>query len=535
MPVAALQGCSLFRYAPADLCPTPDTPTPRQPLLIDVHAHVFNGTDVQIKDFFERVVLDEESGDLVKHIGGLLQVLAWRLAPDGESELELLNAVDCNTLTAGVQRLRAGAYARAVSALAMASEQVQKTQAEQRNLRNFYLSDDAKAAVAGLVRKSFEQYEEERQEQAFAAAAPGALVRTARSALEWVIQHFNYRYANVVDYLRTYEKRSGQAADLLVASFLDFDYWISQGRKTPTSIPKQIAVMRRISELSAGRVHAFLPFCPLREIVTSHNGADGDAMKWVRTNVSAGAFIGVKLYPPMGFAPYGNKEVRPDIWNKPWLPAIAKEPDFGKKLDGALGRLYKWCEDHNVPVMAHSSPLMVMSPDFKELPGSKYWQKALDEYPKLRVNFGHMGGNTDDGAPRAEGFVKLMAAAAHQPGANAYADLGYFFDVIDKHDSLKSALAALLKRHEIARERLMYGSDWLMIVQERGWARYRTEFRKLIHEVARDPKTFERNFFGTNAGRYLGLYPSPDGKPNNRSRLEDFHENRVRPKWLEKL
>src|SRR5207247_10068783 len=54
----ALSGCCLLR--PRQLtpfCPNdPDIASATTPLTVDVHAHVFNGTDLQVKRFIELVV-----------------------------------------------------------------------------------------------------------------------------------------------------------------------------------------------------------------------------------------------------------------------------------------------------------------------------------------------------------------------------------------------------------------------------------------------------------------------------------------------
>src|SRR5215813_5958920 len=54
----ALPGCCLLR--PRQLtpfCPNdPDIASATTPLTVDVHAHIFNGTDLQVKRFIELVV-----------------------------------------------------------------------------------------------------------------------------------------------------------------------------------------------------------------------------------------------------------------------------------------------------------------------------------------------------------------------------------------------------------------------------------------------------------------------------------------------
>jgi hypothetical protein len=96
--------------------------------------------------------------------------------------------------------------------------------------------------------------------------------------------------------------------------------------------------------LSGGRVHGFVPFCPLCAVVhrSSQPLADWDPLELVQNAIQNKGFMGVKLYPPVGFAPYGNKLLdaacessnpcpdffksksflgTPNFWNNPEFPA----------------------------------------------------------------------------------------------------------------------------------------------------------------------------------------------------------------------
>ncbi|WP_243393537.1 hypothetical protein [Solimonas fluminis] len=66
------------------------------PLTIDAHCHVFNGSDLQIKEFLSRVAVRQRGalGIGVRAIGGLLETLAWNGAPDGDRELEMLASLE---------------------------------------------------------------------------------------------------------------------------------------------------------------------------------------------------------------------------------------------------------------------------------------------------------------------------------------------------------------------------------------------------------------------------------------------------------
>ena len=126
----------------------------------------------------------------------------------------------------------------------------------------------------------------------------------------FLAQLFNYRTCNVLSYLETLSPPGAPAIDLIVPSMVDFDYWLTGGdnHATETSLVDQIRVMEQIAIVSGGRVHGFAPFDPLRHIVTK--GASFDMV--TDAAVMKQGCVGVKIYPPMGFAAYGNKYVKPN-------------------------------------------------------------------------------------------------------------------------------------------------------------------------------------------------------------------------------
>src|SRR5256885_6424936 len=91
---ALLPGCKHVPLDPADLC-NADTGSSGS-LLIDIHAHVFNGSDLQIKDFISHLkgfLTDPAWDKVLRHIAGPLQKAAWARAPKGLDELEVLSRV----------------------------------------------------------------------------------------------------------------------------------------------------------------------------------------------------------------------------------------------------------------------------------------------------------------------------------------------------------------------------------------------------------------------------------------------------------
>jgi predicted TIM-barrel fold metal-dependent hydrolase len=542
-PLSALQGC--LPRLPDDLC-APAGPVQRSnALLVDVHAHMINGSDLQIKEFFAKAdgLMDKSWAGAAEEIGGILQLLQWTFAVRGSAELAWLDGFKCSEIPPAnkISAMRKYSFEAGKSALGAAARRFQEEQLRPSGRKNFTFGSAGRTSIDKLLKQDYDEYEAKRRMRS-GRAVPGRqwdfhiTQKTADSMLDFVIQHFNPRYVNVIDYYDHYRTSSGETPDLVVASLLDFDWWLAMGCPTPTRIPQQIEVMQRISVLTGGRVHAFAPFCPLRELLTSRNNGDGESLKWVKDAVENRGFIGVKLYPPMGFALLGNEKIEnanPVFWHRDWLPRVAWEQGFGGKLDDALRRLYVWCQKKDVPLMSHTSPSMGPR-DFVELGGSEYWKQALEAYGNLRVNFGHFGGHSKI-PTNAPGFVDLMLAKP-----NAYADNAYFFDAVDDDSGLKQHLLDVLKTRPVrVGERLMYGSDYLMIVMEQHWGEYLRKYRMVIRDINETLKFpgFDENFFGRNAAQYLGLHEPADGKPNNFTRLCKFYEdNRVpAPGWMAKL
>lgn len=539
------------RAAVAPLCPAdPTVSDVAAPLTIDTHAHFFNGSDLQIRQFLSQTTVgpDSELYPLVKALGGLLQTLAWHLAPGAQAEKKALAryAADLQRCD-GPQPLRQQVKGAQQAGYALGRRQLQTSA---RALRQA----PAGAAVLGPppgqpdqpglgaaiaeLPESFEAFEARRLDAVSALGSQPTLL----GAIQFVLHHFNHRHVNAIDYLTTYAKGSARKIDLVVPSLVDHDWWLARGRPTPTTLAEQVDVMQQVSLLLGGRVHGFVPFCPLREAATLDATGTGDALRLVQHAVERCGFIGVKLYPPMGFAPWGNSGLA--VWQgKPLLPAAAAQPGFGRRLDAAMQSLFSWCVAQDVPVMAHTNHSNGPYEEFKDLAGSPYWQLALEKFPGLSVSFGHVGDTDleDHDGERTRPFVQLMSATAGAPGARAFADSGYFAGALINQGRMRDVLRALYAGDErILLERLMYGTDWTMTLPQKHVERYLSDFIDVMQRIEQDEPgigarqtSLSNAFFGRNAAEYLGLRTGR----GNRRRLEAFYaRNQLdEPDWMKKL
>jgi predicted TIM-barrel fold metal-dependent hydrolase len=108
-------------------------------------------------------------------------------------------------------------------------------------------------------------------------------------------------------------------------------------------------------------------------------------------------------------------------------------------VSGKLG------EAHDVPIMAHANESSGPYPAFETLAGSEHWERALKQFPGLRLSFGHFG-DTDleetEGQSRTRAFLQMMRMTE---GQNVYADSGYFAGVLGHLVAMEDALKSLLR------------------------------------------------------------------------------------------
>ncbi len=377
-----------------------------------------------------------------------------------------------------------------------------------------------------------------------------------RGVLDFVVQNFQYRYVSAHDYLRTYNRRGERVFDLIVPSMVDYDWPLAGGSATGTPLDTQVDVMARIATLTRGRVHALVPYDPMRDVASDLGYAPSSSFALVRDAVEFRGCIGVKIYPTMGFAPFGNASLKQkdgsNFWRRPWLPPWMDRPDLGERLDGAMCRFFEWCIDCDVPVLAHTNLTNGVTEEFESLTDSPHWKRALTAFEPLRISFGHFGGAPLPVPPeeramvsyeRASSFARLMNEGGL--GANAFADSGFFVEAIDKATDLQAAFARLLgetacKGGASLAHRFTYGTDWEMVLMNGSTGSYLEDFLRIIEAIRPTPcassasvdRSLTERFFGWNAAAWLGLAA---GK--SRERLEAFYQCHgvQTPDWLVKV
>lgn len=564
--LASTAGCAcLFRRDLSPICPTaPEVSYLDGPLTIDAHCHVFNGTDLQVKEFLSRVAVGQGGmlGSAARALGELLEQLAWEVAPSGDAELQKLNEVaaalqTCTSAGFAVEigKLRQDGYTRGLIQLNRALERSQ-TFRELRNKRAQNLlsvapdSDDATRLEALAIIESLpptaQAYRELSDRKSLTIQSFRSL--SAQGLIAFVLQNFQYRYVSVHDYLSLYNRPGARVVDLMLPSMVDYDYWLGNGQTTHTPLETQMLVMQQLAIVTGGRVHGFIPFDPLRQVAHDLGHSGSDSLSLVKRAVMLHGAVGVKLYPPMGFAALGNatKDGK-GFWKQNWLPGWTDRSDLGARLDDAMRSLFAWCQAEQVPLMAHTSESNGPSKEFQKLTAAEYWQLALAEFPRLRISFGHFGGSApvEDGLARARSFAQLMSADPSRGGSAAFADAGYFVEVLSKEPQLLQQVRQLYEETSAKGDaalvnRFMYGTDWEMTLTEGQVNGYLGDFENLFAELEVQPRfksqglaDLSAKFFGVNAARWAGLMPGEA----TRTRLDAFYKAHSVPKpdWAQKL
>jgi predicted TIM-barrel fold metal-dependent hydrolase len=252
-----------------------------------------------------------------------------------------------------------------------------------------------------------------------------------------------------------------------------------------TTVEEQIDLHEKISRLSILRrltqqdalILPFIGFDPRRKVESSR------ALDLVFDAVENKGFAGVKLYPPMGFFPIQNAE-----------PGI----------DECLTALYDWCERESVPITVHCNRSQGAKDEANdERSDPKLWGAVLEKHPDLHLNLGHFGGIK--GADRKPFWPEEISKLA--TFANVYADLGCHADLLeeDGRTAYKSVLNKLFAGAGRAMcDRLMYGSDWSMLLQHPGFEGYLDAVSSAF------PKAEHERLLGGRALDFLGLGATPN-------------------------
>jgi predicted TIM-barrel fold metal-dependent hydrolase len=511
-PVAA-GGCCLHRYPKATTFGPRDAAAPVVPLVepararthrlsgpaIDVHAHFFNASDVPVRGFVAECIghsqEDPRLRRLIELAALVLETIA-RLAPTAADELKQLRAFDRamqNRSSTEVEvtdqfarlidvdrRLASERLAKAISGSALERELLAMKSSPAAPPRGGTLSADEIRDIVTRTRRPSPT-----GDRAFRPASPADVADGFITFLSYML---SMRASNLETHHDVYA--SGLDAfgiDLVLGSLVDFDYWIDCPPRSAQD--DQLALHARLAKCRPTYFKPLVAYNPWTDIEQK-----GAGLARVVKAITALGFVGVKIYPPIGFMPAGNAANYP--------PTSKKYPNL-KTLDTTLKAFFAKCAEIQAPVLAHTAHTNGRDTCHDEFGGPEGWRTLIDSYAAdagvATIDFGHFGGGK-----WMQDFAVLMKDKYER---RLYGDLGYREELMcpeppdqkcrDGRDQLRSALDVPITKAETVADRVMFGSDWLMLSLVKGWPDYPALVLESLQAIASDDEV--EKIFGLNA------------------------------------
>jgi predicted TIM-barrel fold metal-dependent hydrolase len=472
----------------------PDPP-PATPLIVDTHAHVMHAEDVPIRAFVEKVVgAPEWAARWVEWLllgrGELREQLEALGEPSVEYDEDSMRAVVRATLSELDPRVRARRAPPRLqpSALDRANPDrvirpVEAVDDELQLTLTKFLEEPRWSK--SLPPKALFHAEAELIATPACPEPPASLVDGIRGVLRFARILSKRNPSTVADvYFDTYSDQHGAPiVDLVTPAMMNMESWL--GQKSKHSIDEQIEELGVLVQARKGRVHPFFAFDPC---------TPWDKSRAQLERALELGFIGVKVYPPMGYLPWGNTGKKPAC---DWLPCD------DALIDANLGKLYEHCRDKGIPILAHcSNPGAAACKQAGKNADPKHWADVLTTYEGLHVSFGHFGGS--DFVAQGAWLTTIVDLMVKHPGV--YADLSYHGWSCDpsSRDCYVTALDKLLNgpNGALIAQRTVFGTDWSMISREPWQRRFVSE---LLQVFADKFPTRLNGVAGQNALEFLGL------------------------------
>jgi len=573
--------------------------------IIDAHCHIFNATDLPIVGFLDKVVIPNypevraKIKDYNNAVIFYLRFLSDWLQDKGRtanSETRLLREILAGTTPKPSPTQIAE---REISSLELLIIKLQNLRAPLPNTptRERWLADFAPTVLIGLMHR--EAFPDSFRVKGYSTKALNDNSDDAFTRQVWQPPHTvaEYLYKFGTGPITFYTKWALQCtrnrfelADQLyqinrrrslhvTPAIVDFSKWLDVD--DPTPITDQIDVMALISQQKQPNnglhIHGFVAFDPLRQAIHEKlkKPDEQSPLAIAQRAVEEKGFIGIKLYPPMGFRATDNALLENAFpcsvrfgRGSPGVGAacagrtnneegLGNEP--GKALDDVLMKLFAWCATNNVPILSHTrNSFGTYGPaeGYAKRASPEYWEKALRSFPNLRVNMAHFGNfdNAFDGTEvRMDWIDKTLEYLIgniwkRAPESYVYADISYFSSILDaasckndakcKREQIKLLMIKFRSDYPMGADRLIFGTDWIMTGLEpdfpsldakKQYPDIVTDF--LYHDVGFGKQEIENIMFN-NAVRFLGLGKN-DRLSGARGRLEKFYSDaHLDPSWM---
>ncbi len=465
---------------------------------VDIHCHVFNAADIPIRGFVRHVALHD--GWMSPQLAAIATRLV-RGAPGFDSDKVRLDRM----LGGGEERAPAAPVDIEAAFDAEVMQAVNELSEEERALIQSELPPDE------ADRSPTEGTE---GAEAFSLAAPVRFVRWAKLFCQ-----------SRVDLVALYFKFFSGEVDLAIPMLVD----LSSGLKDTalTTLEQQIelfellswaSMLRLIPGAEQLRIHPFVGFDPLRVLDLGYSSAPGrSTVQAVQDAVLIRSFVGVKVYPEMGWRAYGN------------TAASAGTAERARELDAILDDFFGWCAENEVPITAHCNHSNYSNSNFGDagFGAPDEWLHVLSAHPTLRLNLGHFGGAHNDRKAYTWAWTIAKAMADYD---GLYADVGCHH--ADDAGLMSVHFDVLKQITEETRlgERLMFGTDWYMEANNPNPKAFLVQYKRRYKEAFGENQTAK--FMSGNALRFLGFAEGTTTRNGNRLRERYAGLGVEMPSWF---
>lgn len=477
------------------------------PPIIDIHCHTFNADDLPIRGFVQRLHLRDVP------LGGALSQLVDALiqtdAPGFEQDRGRLDGLLAGERLEGIFELPAAPPAADLEA---------RLDSEVEELFQELKGRDPSLLMRVGAELTFAETRGGDGPEGI-GEGPVDIYNAARRAVRWVTLFGKSRLDIAAHLIATF----GDRIDMFCPLLVDLR---GLGDVAKTTVRQQVELQEKISRLSMlgllpgggrGRIHPFVGFDPRHELQARLAEDIDTPLDVVKGAIERYGFVGVKLYPSMGWRPIGNQA------------SFGMTSSEATELDSILREFYSWCESHHVPLAAHCNESNFAHDSYRDYSRPENWVEVLREFPELHLNLGHFGGARL--AESSDGWPWRIARAAEP--FHLYADVGnhpihdrsLFTSYLEMLDTMFSG-----SQTAVMDQRIMFGTDWYMLAlhprHEDFLATYESEFRQRFG----DDRT--QRFLGGNALSFLGFGEQQNQNAQRlRARYERYAPERT-PEWL---
>lgn len=334
--------------------------------------------------------------------------------------------------------------------------------------------------------------------------------------------------------------REGQHPQIVVNLLVDFDRWVADWPKPSSNHHAQIAFWTKLSRDRRAQgpdIRTFAGFDPLRHAEERQDGSTrylDTLIGFYHARHDPGAdraIHGLKLYPPMGFAPSGN---RPSMFEgaEPVLAPVrarwaARFPDahLHEALDASLHDFFRRCAAAGIPILTHGYHSNEAGLCFGSRASPLGWRSVVKAHEGLRLCLAHFAEATD--------FVEAMNLEPDEwvhprnwpllgtgplmrdnkeGGTQVFADLGYMSELLVERNGIGrerarrffQGLKIFCGRFDPECKYLLFGSDWLFLAQEPGHENYLQVIRTAMAEAEWEPD-WQENLLWRNLERFVGI------------------------------